>query len=84
MGPKHKVSKVRHTMIRAGRNVGHFNSDLIFIKDVPTIVIEWQTRPGGDVPAVTVSLDPAHLHPLGWKSADYVYELPVEDPRQLD
>ncbi len=80
---KYEVFKVRHTMMRGGKNVGHFNSDLIFLDGVPTIVIEWEVRPDGDVPAVAVALDPQHLHKLNWKSADYLYEFPVVDPRPL-
>lgn len=79
-----RVTTVRHTLKRAGKNVGHFNSDLIFVDQVPTIVIEWTIRPDGDLPAVTVPLDPAHLRKLDWPEAEYAYVLAVEDPRRFD
>ncbi len=78
------VTSVRHTMTRGGKNLGHCNSDLIFVDGIPTIVIEWEVRPGDDNPAVTVPLDPAHLHHIGWDNAEYLYEFPVEDPRPLN
>ena len=81
-----KVFKVWHTVIRAGVNVGHFKSDLIFENGIPTVVFEWMQTPDGEIPATTVSLDPARLHKFGgpgWKDLDYLYELPVEDPRRL-
>ena len=77
------VTKVRHTMTRDGRHYAHFNSDLIFVSGVPTIVIEWDVFPDGDWPAVTVALDPQYLHRLGWAEAEYLYEFAIEDPRPL-
>jgi len=69
-------------MIRAGRTVGHFNSDLIFVDGTPTIVVEWEVKPNGDFPFVTIPLDPTCLPHIGWDEAEYMYELPVEDPRR--
>jgi hypothetical protein len=71
-------------MTRAGKSVGHFNSDLIFVDDVPMIVVEWEITPQGDLPSVTIRLDPKYLHKLGWEDAEYLYEFSVEDPRKLD
>jgi hypothetical protein len=45
-----KVYKVWHTLRRAGKNVGHFTSDLIFLDEIPTIVFEWDLTSEGDVP----------------------------------
>jgi hypothetical protein len=78
------VTTVRHTLRRAGTNLGHFNSDLIFVGPVPTIVLEWMVGSEGDIPAVAIPLDPTHLHKIGWKDAEYMYELEVEDPRRFD
>jgi hypothetical protein len=78
-----KVYKVRHTLIRAGRNVGHFESDLIFEKDIPFIVIEWEDTLTSSNPIVKVQLDPKYLHKLNWKTVDYLYEYPIEDPREI-
>lgn len=80
-----KVFKVWHTLTRAGRSVGHFSSDLIFTDEGPMVVIEWNETEGGDVPAVTVRLDPAYLHEMKppWPNADYLYEYPIDDPRPL-
>jgi hypothetical protein len=77
------VTKVWHTMTRAGKNLGHFNSDLIFVDGVPTIVVEWLVQPDGDIPKVTIPLDPQFLRKLRWEDAEYLYEFPVEDPRRL-
>lgn len=79
-----EVHKCRHILLRAGQNVGHCVSDLVFLEGVPHIVIEWEDRPAGQHPAVTVKLDPEKLHPLNWPEVKYLYELPVEDPRSLD
>lgn len=78
------VFKCRHMVMRAGRNVGHFNGDLVFIEGAPHIVIEWEDRPDGSHPAVTVPLDPAKLHPLNWPDVQYIYEAAIQDPRVLD
>jgi len=78
-----KVYKVRHTLIRAGKNVGHFESDLIFEKGIPFVVIEWEDTPTGSNPIVKVQLDPTYLHELNWETVDYLYEYPIEDPRRL-
>jgi len=71
-------------MRRAGKILGHFDSDLIFIEAVPTIVVEWQVRPDGDLPIVTIQLDPQRLHRIGWEKSEYMYEDVVDDPRQVD
>ena len=84
------VSRVRHTFVRADRTVSHQISDLIFVKGVPKIVVEWLETPQGDVPLVTISLDGRHLHRLGSLEAErfleteYLYELEVVDPRRYD
>jgi hypothetical protein len=53
-------------MSRAGKHLGHFNSDLIFVSGIPMVVIEWKSSPQGDPPAIRVPLDPAYLHEIGW------------------
>ena len=79
------VTSVRHLMTRRGsKRAAHYNSDLIVLDGIPTIVVEWTPTPDGDVPTVTIQLDPRRLHKLGWKEAEYMYELCVEDPRALD
>ena len=84
------VTTVRHIFIRAGKNAGNFVSDLIFIRGVPTIVIEWLESPDGiNLPLVTISLDPRYLHKIDSPEADfleaeYLYEREVVDPRRFD
>jgi hypothetical protein len=84
------VTRVRHTFIRAGKNAGHFISDLIFVQGIPMIVIEWLETLEGDVPLVTISLDRQHLHKITSLEAErfleteYLYELEVVDPRRFD
>ncbi len=79
-----EVHKCRHTLTRAGQNIGHCDSDLVFIDGVPHLVIEWEDRQDGPHPAVTVKLDPEKLKVLDWPGVKYLYEMPVEDPRRLD
>jgi hypothetical protein len=68
----------------------HVISDLIFIRGVPTIVAEWLETPAGDIPLVTIPLDPRYLHRIGSPEAErfleieYLYELEVVDPRRFD
>jgi hypothetical protein len=77
-----RVYRVQHIMTRPGDSALYI-SDLIFVGKVPTIVIEWECRPGGDYPVVTVPLDRARLLPMKAKGTDYLYEDPVSDPRRL-
>ena len=84
------LTTVRHIFIRAGKNAGHFVSDLIFVRGVPTIVVEWLERPDGvNLPLVTISLDPGYLHKIDspeaeFLEAEYLYEKEVLDPRRFD
>ena len=77
--------KTRHTLVRDGRNLGHFETDTIFIDSIPHLVLEWIVfRDDTEKPAhPPIPLDPARHHVLGWKNCKYLYEFPVEDPRQL-
>ena len=75
-----KVTTVRHTLLTT-KGWAHFNSDLIFVDGVPTVVLEWEMNPDGDLPAVTIQLDPQRLHKLVWPKAEYMYEDGLEDPR---
>ena len=81
-----EIHKVYHHMCRAGHNMGFFISDLIFSDQGPIVVIEWDRTPAGDIPSVTVLVNPHHLHRLQppWPNANYTYELSVEDPRPFD
>jgi hypothetical protein len=82
------VSTVRHIFIRAGKNAGNFVSDLIFVRGVPTIVLEWLVGPDDvTLPLVTISLDSRYLHKLNpplanYLEAEYLYENEVVDPRR--
>jgi hypothetical protein len=59
----------------------HFDADLIFVGNVPTVVLEWDVRPDGDRPAITVPLKPEYLHKMQVGDAGYMYELAIVDPR---
>lgn len=75
------MAKVRHTIFGKGKTLGYFNSDLIFIKDIPHIVLLWTDYPNGkSEPAYTVAIDSAKLHPLNWPDVQFLYELPIELP----
>jgi hypothetical protein len=84
------VTTVRHIFIRAGNDASNFISDLIFVSDVPTIVVEWLESPDGvSLPLVTISLDRRYLHKIDSPEADYLeaeylYEKEVVDPRRSD
>jgi hypothetical protein len=55
------ATKVRIRMPRLDGEV-MFNSDLIFLAGAPIVVLAWEQRSFGNYPAVTVHLDPMHLH----------------------
>jgi hypothetical protein len=74
------ANKVRIRMPRLGGEV-MLNSDLIFLAGAPIVVLAWEQRPFGNYPAVTVHLDPMYLHKANLPDAEYLYELPIEDPR---
>jgi hypothetical protein len=74
------ATKVRIRMPHAGGEV-MFNSDLIFLAGAPIVVLAWEQRSFGNYPAVTVHLDPMHLHKANLPDAEYLYKLPIEDPR---
>ena len=74
-----KMAKVRHTIFANGRTLGHFNSDIIYIKDVPYVVLVWErNQKNEEYPVLSVALDASKLHPLNWTDVEYLYELPVE------
>jgi hypothetical protein len=75
-----RVTKVHHTMNTA-EGYAHFNSDLIFVGKIPTVVLEWEILPDGDHPGTTVPLDRNRLHKVDWPNAEYMYEDPIEHPR---
>ena len=75
------VTRLRHPMRRGGTDLGYVNSDLVFLAGIPIVVFAWEQRSFGDFPAVTVTLDPVYLHKIRWPEAEYLYELPIEDPR---
>ncbi len=67
--------------MRDGGNLGHHSSDLIYIRDVPHLVLEWLVLPSGEEqPSIFVALDSSKLRPLNWTDAQYLYEDPVEWP----
>src|SRR6202049_5037394 len=74
------ATKVR---IRMPRAVGEvmLNSDLIFLAGAPIVVLAWEPRPIGNYPAMTVTLESKYLHKTDLPDAEYLYELPIEDPR---
>jgi T5orf172 domain len=75
------VTRLRHPMRRGGADLGYVNSDLVFLAGIPVVVFAWEQRSLGEFPAVTATLDPVYLHKIRWPEAEYLYELPIEDPR---
>lgn len=82
----YEVTQIRCLVERAGRMIGHFNADMIFISGVPHVVFEWERQPDGrESPSWAVALDPKYLHPLpGWGKITHCYEFPIVDPRPLN
>jgi hypothetical protein len=79
------VSTVWIVISRKGVKAYHHSvADVIWVSKVPHVVIEWDVWPDGDRPGVTVPLDPQYFHELNWPQAKYLYEFPIEDPRNLD
>jgi len=80
------VFKTRCVVTRDRVFMGHFDLDTIFIDGIPHVVFDWDIDPNGlEKPVNPVPLDPQHFHELkGWEKLQYLYERPVEDPRQLD
>lgn len=71
--------RVWHTLCSNGVTLGYFVTDLVYVGDVPTLVLEWtgdQPEPGATVP-----LDPQYLHEVNWPQAKWMYEFAVDDPR---
>jgi len=71
--------KVWHALVSNGVTLGFFATDLVYVGEVPTLVLEW----AGDLPApgATVPLDPRFLHQINWPQAKWMYEWPIDDPR---
>ena len=80
--PADATARVRHLMT-SDQAIWHGTSDLIMVDGVPTAVIKWNVPPEG-TPLPHVSLDPKFLHKIEWEDAEYVYEHPIEYPRQSD
>ncbi len=78
------VVRTRCTVCRGGRNIGDATLDTIFIEGVPHLVFEWQRLDdGSEKPSHLVALNPTFFHPWqGWGDATFIYESPVNDPRQ--
>lgn len=81
---KNKVYVLHCLVDRAGRTIGHFHADMIFIQEVPHVAFEWEVSPNGDErPVHLAELDPRFLHKVQDQLIDYMYEYPVKDPRPL-
>jgi hypothetical protein len=79
-----QVHTVWHTLVRDGKNIGHHTTDMVFFAGTPRLVFEWFVTDDGEVPAVWVELDPQWLFRLNWPTAEYGYQLPIDDPRTPD
>lgn len=82
--PKFHVLTVLVGVNRGGKQGALYKGDLIYLGAIPTLVIEWSGERGDSDPSVTVALDPKKLQRgLEAFGADYLYQLPVEDPRKF-
>ena len=51
------------------------HADLIFVENIPHVVLEWSKTPDGEeVPSLSVALDFSKLKTLNWPDAKYIYE----------
>lgn len=73
-----KYERTHHMLIVRDENLGHIQTDTIFINSIPHLVLEWDVYPDGtEIPAhPPIPLDPAKHHVLGGKGCKYMYELP--------
>jgi hypothetical protein len=71
---------------RRGGAVGLTLTDIVFVSGNPLAVIEWGEAATGDVPVVTVPLDPAQLKVLSQPTGRvrFLYPSMIVDPRPLD
>ena len=72
---------VWHLMRKADGKKWHCISDLIFIEDVPFVVLEWSGMGDKEIALVTVELDPRQLQIGPSAGADSSYQGEVLDPR---
>jgi len=71
--------KVHHTIFVKDKLSAHFWSDLVYIKDIPHVVLVWGTdKDGHDFPQFSAPLDASKLHLLPGSKVKYLYEFPVE------
>lgn len=71
--------KVWHTLVANGVTLGFYATDLVYVDDVPTLVLEWTGN--APSPGATVPLDPQYLQQINWPQAKWMYEFPIDDPR---
>jgi len=75
------VHKVDIAICRGG-STSFYKADMVFMDDVPHVVLEcWQGLPG-DTPAVTIPLNPDYLHEFP-KAPKWMYENTIQDDRSL-
>ena len=76
-----RVYSVQHIVMIEGA-WHQATTDLIFRDGQPIAVLSWAGKPGTGHPVVSVPLDPEHLLELTNGVVDYVYQRPIQDPRQ--
>jgi hypothetical protein len=78
-----EVFRVYYPLIGHGVALGIFESDLVFVDDVPTIVFDWTESSFGRAPLTTAELATDHLKVLHQSGSErhFVYSRAVEDPR---
>jgi len=78
---EHGVYRVMHK-VKMGDVEIITESDLIFLKGEPFVVLEWGGSPTNQFPSVKLQLDPSRLLPEG-RPGYFLYDGLVEDPRTV-
>jgi hypothetical protein len=86
MQKRNQVDQAYIPIQRRGGPVGLTLTDIVFVSGKPVAVIEWKVTATGDVPIVTVPLDPAQLKVLSQPAGRvrFLYQSKIADPRPLD
>jgi hypothetical protein len=60
-----------------------YETDMVFIDDVPFAILKWAPLEGGRGLTVRVELERARLQELKWQPGSWLYDGDIEDPRPL-
>jgi hypothetical protein len=79
---EHGIYRVLHTLI-VGASRLTAESDLIFLDEVPFVVLEWGGPQESQYPDLKLQLDPAALQPTPGRAGYFLYSGDLVDPRKV-